>query len=94
MMMSPEGVARRAGAAARIFDVLAWLVAVVGVIGAVVAFFSAYQVTDGFEAFLLGVAWAVGALLYTALLWAGVTLSTAVAGYIANRSLKRADRNT
>lgn len=91
--MSPEGVAKRASVVARIFDVLAWVVLVVGVVGAVVAFFSAYQVTDGFEAFLLGAAWAVGTLVYTALIWAWITLSTAVAGYIANRSYKEINSN-
>lgn len=90
-MMSREGVAKRAGVAARIFDILAWVVLVVGVVGAVVAFFSAYQVTDGFDAFLLGAAWAVGTLVYTALIWAWVTLSTAVAGYIAVRTERQAE---
>lgn len=84
--MSPQRVAKRATFAATIFDILAWVVLVVGVVGAVVAFFSAYSVADGFDAFLLGAAWAIGALVYTALAWAGATLGTVVAGYIANRS--------
>ena len=74
-------IAMRAGLVARVFDTLAWVVLVLGglaVLGGFVAIFT--------ESLWMGLFIMVGSAVYTALMWASVTLGTIVAGYIASRS--------
>jgi predicted MFS family arabinose efflux permease len=84
--MDNDQVAKRAGTAARIFDTVAWIVVVLGTIAAIGTFIGGAFSDEGFEGFLYGTSIAVLIAVYTAITWASITLATAVAGYIANRS--------
>jgi hypothetical protein len=88
-------VASRAGTAARIFDILGWVVLIIGGIAGIMNFAGFIVLATGsFETFSGETFWpalglfVVGTILiviYTALLWASITLATAVAGYISKR---------
>lgn len=71
----------RAALAARIFDIVAWAVLALGGIGIILALVTALG-GGGLAALLLTAAAAV----YTALVWAAITLGTVVASYIAEQS--------
>jgi len=83
-------VKEKANVAARIFELIGWLVVVVGSLGVVIALLSAlvglFSDVNRFAAVGIGLLSAIGIIIYTAILWASVTLATAVAGYIAQRS--------
>ena len=73
----------------QIFDVLATVVLIVGTVG-IISFvlsglFGLSAEGGGFGALLIALAGAVGVAIYTALTWAGITLATVIAGYIAER---------
>lgn len=78
---------RRAGSVAAIFNTLATVVLVLGIIAMVAGFIQAIAASDsvlaGIFAGLL-VALAVG--VYVAVSWAGITLAALVAGYIQTRT--------
>jgi hypothetical protein len=86
--MSELNVSKRAAAVSRIFGILATVVLIVGVLfiaGGIVTWLSILFDRG------LGDAWpalfaVLGAIVYTALAWAGVTLSSVVAGYVALKS--------
>lgn len=73
-------VHKRAVMVSRIFDILAWVVLVAGGVGVLVSLISM------FSDFLAGFLLLLATVVYTALVWAGVSLSTVVAGYIASRT--------
>jgi hypothetical protein len=50
--MDNDQVAKRAGTAARIFDTVAWIVAVLGTIAAIGTFIGGAFSDEGFEGFL------------------------------------------
>jgi uncharacterized membrane protein HdeD (DUF308 family) len=89
--MAELNVASRAEAVSRIFRTLATVVVVVGalfILGGLITWLSVLF-DRGF-----GDAWpalfaVLGAVVYTAVAWAGVTLSSVVAGYIALKSPDR-----
>jgi uncharacterized membrane protein len=87
--MSSINVKQRANVAARIFDILGWVVLVVGSLSALifvlVAIFGLFG-DNKTQAFFAGMGGALGAVVYTALMWASITLATAVAGYVSQRS--------
>lgn len=76
-----QNVSTRARFVANIFDIVAWVVLVVGAIAAVVVFFGSLDDSVG-GAFLL----TVFVLAYTAVTWAGVSLASVIAGYIEQKS--------
>jgi uncharacterized membrane protein HdeD (DUF308 family) len=86
--MSELNVSSRAATVSRIFGTLATVVLIVGVlffIGGVVTWLTVLfdrGFGDSWPALLAS----LGVLVYTALAWAGVTLSSVVAGYIALKS--------
>jgi hypothetical protein len=87
--MSIVNITAKAQNVARIFDTLAWVVLIFGGLTAgltlLVGLFGA--MADGYIASLVtGIIVAVGIGIYTALLWASITLGTIIAGYIANKS--------
>ena len=87
--MSSINVKQRANVAARIFDILGWVVLIVGSLSAIVFVLVAIVGLfgdNGAQAFFAGIAGAVGVVVYTALMWASITLATAVAGYVSQRS--------
>lgn len=79
---------RRAASVAAIFNTLATVVIILGVIAAIAGFIqavaSADEVLAGVFAGLL-VALAIG--VYVAVSWAGITLAALIAGYIQNRTM-------
>ncbi len=94
-------VQRRAAAAARIFNVLATVVLIIGgllvlaQLAGGVAFLAGWAGTDmsGSDMAALGFLFPIGAFvgaivtaLLTAVYWAVITLATAIAGYVAQRS--------
>lgn len=90
--MSTNAIAIRSKATkvARIFDILATVVLIVGALGVVttslLGVVGLFSDDGGFGTLLIALASAVGIAIYTALTWAGITLATIVAGYIAERS--------
>jgi len=70
----------RAQFVARIFDILAWAILVIGGIAVL------YGVVWLFDTPAEGLFIVVVALIQTALAWAGVSLAAIVAGYIAHRT--------
>jgi hypothetical protein len=80
-------VARRAGAAARIFDILGWVILFVGGLAGIINFatFIGLAGTDFWPALGIFVGGSIVIVIYTALAWASITLATAVAGYISKR---------
>jgi hypothetical protein len=79
-------VARRAGIASRIFDALAWIVLVIGGIGAVVWLVGGAVSGDGASGVVVGLLMAAAWLLVTALYWAAITALSVVVGYIAQKA--------
>ena len=89
-------VQRRAAAAARIFDVVATVVLIFGgllvlseIVGGVAFLIASAGAETGTSPALILVAMIASAVLtaiVTAINWAGITLATAVAGYVAQRS--------
>jgi hypothetical protein len=77
-----NSVSTKARMVANIFDVLAWCVAGLGVLGAALVFIGGIGSND----FWVGLITAVGILVYAAISWAGITLASVVAGYIEHRS--------
>lgn len=74
--------ATRAQLVALIFNILAWVVLVLGALSAVFLFFGFLMEDEAGTAILVtGLT-----LVYTAVSWAGVQLASLVAGYIAHRS--------
>lgn len=89
MSITGINVQSKAKKVAAIFDTLAIVVLIVGVLGAVVAaLFGVIALFNdgGFGSLMAGLFGVVGIAIYTALTWAGITLATIVAGYIAERS--------
>jgi len=78
-------VKTRAALAARVFDILAWAVLGIGALAAALMVLGGLLSGDG-QAFLVAIAATIGIVVYTVLSWAGVTLASSVAGYIAARS--------
>jgi hypothetical protein len=79
----------RAARTAQIFDLLAMVVLGVGalaVFAQIVAVIYMAVSGDGGFFVLAGIVGVLVAIVMTALAWAGVTLATVVAGYIADRS--------
>jgi hypothetical protein len=70
----------RAVFVARIFDVLAWVILVVGALAALSGII--YLFSSGVEGLFIFFV----AIVYTVLAWAGVSLAAVVAGYIAQRT--------
>lgn len=83
-------IASRARNVARIFDILAWVVLVFGVLGAGIYFLVAVaagaQDDNVFGGLVIGALVAALTLVYTALVWASITLGTVIAGYIAGKT--------
>lgn len=90
--MSTNAIAIRSKATkvARIFDILATVVLIIGALGIAAMAFSGvvglFSDDGGLGALVIALAGAVGVAIYTALTWAGITLATIIAGYIAERS--------
>jgi hypothetical protein len=82
-------VQARAQAVSRVFDAIAWVVIAMTVIAMLIAglpgLFGAYS-DSWIASAALGVAFAAAAAIYGAITWAGITLATVIAGYIAARS--------
>lgn len=80
---------RRAAVVATILDVLASLACVVGALASValvvLGALGRLPVDAGLGSLLLGLAGAAAVVVCTALVWAGLSLATVVAGYIAVR---------
>jgi hypothetical protein len=92
MSISTIAIQSKAAKVARIFDILATVVLVMGALGIAVAgltgvigMFTADTFSEGLGILLLAAVWGVGVAIYTALIWASITLSTIVAGYISAR---------
>ena len=79
-------VQTRAMLVARIFDIIAWVVIAATVLG-MLGFIGVGLFGDnGFSGFVVAVVIAALVAVYGAITWAGITLATVVAGYIASRS--------
>lgn len=77
-----SNLSTRARMVSNIFDILAWLVLVVG---GLVTF---YAVIDAFTSddVISGLMFSVGIAAYAAVSWAGIQLASIVAGYIEQKS--------
>ena len=89
--MAELNVSNRAAAVSRIFKILATVVLIIGalsVIGGLITWLAVLfdrGIGDSWPALVA----AIAAAIYTALAWAGITLSSVVAGYIALKSPDR-----
>jgi hypothetical protein len=80
-------LAKKANAVAAIFDVIAWIVLILGGLGVAGSLIAGLiGATDDSASLFLGMLMAVGIAAYTAVIWASVSLSTIIARYIASRS--------
>jgi uncharacterized oligopeptide transporter (OPT) family protein len=77
---------RRAARVSGIFNVLANFVVVLGGIGIVIALIAAFASGNGGSGVATGLLLAVGIAIYVVLIWAGIQLSSLVAGYIYTRT--------
>lgn len=90
MSTNAAAIRNKATNVARIFNILATAVLIVGALGIVLVSLSGvvalFSDGGGLGALLVALLGAVGVAIYTALTWAGITLATIIAGYIAERS--------
>ena len=84
--MDIASISRRASRVSTIFNVLATIVLIFGAIGAVVAVVSAFVAGDGAAEIAQGLLIAIGIVVYVILIWAGIQLSSVIAGYIHVRT--------
>ena len=89
MSINTLPIQSKAQKVATIFDALATIILIVGglgigvlAIGGVIGLFS----DGGFQALVIALLGMLGVAIYTALMWASITLATIVAGYISQRS--------
>jgi hypothetical protein len=82
-------LAKKATKVGTIFDTIGWVVALSGsllvllvLLGTMLALFG----DDGLYALMIGIPAAIVVVIYTAVLWASVSLATIVAQYIASKS--------
>ena len=76
----------RARSVARIFDILAWVVLVVGTLFAAITLIAGLATAGQDGQLLAAMLVTIGIAVYTALIWASITLGTVIAGYIAERT--------
>ncbi|MDH3959113.1 MAG: hypothetical protein OEU98_06555 [Actinomycetota bacterium] len=89
MSISPAQIASKAEKVTQIFNILSWVILITGglaVAGGLLAGFLGLFGDNGLAALMAGLGVALGAAIYTALLWAWISLAVIVAGYISNRS--------
>lgn len=88
-MSTAAAVAARATSVARIFNAVAIFVLIVGAVliggNLLIGIFGGYG-DSWLWSFVMGIVFAAVTAVYTAITWAGVTLATIVAGYIALRT--------
>ena len=85
--METSSLNRRALRVSTIFNVLTTVVLVLGGIAAVISFFAGIAISDNTGAgIVVGLLYAIIAVIYAGLLWAGIQLSSLVAGYIYTRT--------
>jgi hypothetical protein len=92
MSISTIAIQSKAAKVARIFDILATIILILGGLGValaalagVIGLFTADTFSEGLGILMLSALWGVGVAIYTALIWASITLSTIIAGYISAR---------
>ena len=88
-MVDVASISRRASRVSSIFNVLATVVLVVGVIAAVGVLVATFAAGDA-DGVVLGVLYAVGIGIYVVLVWAGIQLSSVISGYIHVRTQNQA----
>lgn len=90
MPISPAQIASKAEKVTQIFNILSLVILIVGglaVAGGLLAGIVGLFGDNGLAALVGGLGVALGAAIYTALLWAWISLAVIVAGYISNRSV-------
>lgn len=85
-MVDGASISRRARRVSSIFNVLATVVLVIGVIAAVGVLVAAIAEGGDAAGIGLGVLYTIGIGIYVILIWAGIQLSSVVAGYIHVRT--------
>ena len=86
-MTDRNSLAARAGAVSGIYQTIATVVIIVGVLAMVAGFIQAFAETDDtFVAIMAGLLVALVVLVWTVVAWAGVQMFALVAGYIHQRT--------
>jgi uncharacterized Tic20 family protein len=86
-MTDRETLARRAGTVAGIYQTIATVVIIVGVLAMIAGFIQAVANTDDtFVGIMAGLLVALAILVYVIVAWAGVQMFALVSGYISHRS--------
>lgn len=85
--MDRDRLAARAGAVSGIYQVIATVVIIVGILAMVAGFVQAVASTDDtFVGVMAGLLVALAILVYVVVAWAGVQMFALVAGYIHQRT--------
>lgn len=85
--MDRDRLAARAGAVAGIYQTIATVVIIVGILAMVAGFIQAVAETDDtFVGIMAGLLVALAILVYVVVAWAGVQMFALVAGYIHQRT--------
>lgn len=86
-MTDRDSLAARSGAVAGIYQTIATVVIIVGVLAMVAGFIQAISNTDDtFVGIMAGLVVALAILVYVVVAWAGVQMFALVAGYIHQRT--------
>lgn len=85
--MDRDSLTARSGAVSGIYQTIATVVIIVGILGMVAGFIQAIAETDDtFVGIMAGLLVALVILVYVVVAWAGVQMFALVAGYIHHRS--------
>ena len=90
MPISPTQIASKAEKVTQIFNILSWVILIIGgfaVAGGLLTGLFGLFGDNGLAALFGGLGIALGAAIYTALMWAWISLAVIIAGYISNRSV-------
>lgn len=84
--MDRDRLSARAGAVAGIYQTIATVVIIIGIIAMVAGFVQAWDSDDVFVGIMAGILVALAILVYVVVAWAGIQMFALVAGYIHHRS--------
>lgn len=82
-------LSKKAEKVGTIFDVIGWVILIIGGTAAVLTMFGTLFASfgdDGMYVLSVGIPVTIGIAIYTAVMWASVSLATIVAQYIASKS--------